>query len=133
MKKEDYISLDLAKWLYDNGCKIESNLLYLNGEYRHPRQDDLHDMIHVYSYYDILVTNSEEFFKEALRWDGHKFIAIATADKWCYENIVENVFQRLRANRIKDAEWYIKKYCIFNPKNKYHDKKRNTSIERSQG
>ena len=47
-------SLKLSKLLYENGFKGKSNLVYINGELRYKRQDNLYNQIPAYDILKVL-------------------------------------------------------------------------------
>ena len=65
--KDRYTSLELSKKLHDNGCKLESELVYINGIIRHKRQDDLYNPVPAYDLlWDICCKYAKKFFGEEM-------------------------------------------------------------------
>lgn len=103
-----YTSLELSKKLKENGCKLESNMNYLECESkgllnektkRFPKYDILND---------ICVKYAKEFF-------GENEYIINEANK----TVIDYIFSHVRLWKIKEAEEYIREHCLYNPKNKW--------------
>lgn len=122
MNQSNYISLNLAKKLHEAGCEIRADKWWWNdsqpgyhnmGETRWRLVDKEldKDSIPAYSYYDILVTHSKEFFgEEEVSAPGRIYLA--------FETYGHNTLDMLQQGKIMEAEEYIWKNCVFNPDNK---------------
>lgn len=125
-------SLELSKKLGENGCKLESNLVWLNGIMRIKRQDDLYMEYPAYDLlWDVCVRYGKEFFgEEPIRSEFLRRVksnrSKITDDypKTYIKSLAFLEYPRyilcyLQSNKNKQyVEDYIWDKCLFNPKNK---------------
>ena len=113
-----YTSLKLSKLLQENGFDGESELVYINDEIRHKRQDNLYNPIPVFDILnDLCVKYAKEIFGD------RKYITPTGRKRQdcCLECGIDdttgNVFNLLQQNKQEEAEECIWKNCLFNPAN----------------
>lgn len=114
-----YTSFELSKKLWENGCRVETNISWFNNlkveqcHFVHARVSLAHcgknniTQTETFPAFDLLweicVKYSKEFFGDKKE----------TSPLTC-----ENILYKLRTNTpIKEIEKYIWHYCLFNPKN----------------
>lgn len=126
MSEQNYTSLELSKWLHENGCELESEYLWDEPFKPRPKLRSYREVVdevvakekvkmgsgggHCIPAYDILndicVKYAKEFFGEQEAYLD--FRLTESARILC---IISRVGKR-------EAEDYIKQHCLFNPKNK---------------
>lgn len=103
MNENNYSSLKLSKILTERGFKGETNLVYINDEIRHKRQDNLYNPIPAYDLiWDICIKYGKELF-------GEKMVSYAEDANEMYPRIIFNLLQQ---NKKQEAEDYIIKNLI---------------------
>ena len=115
-----HTSLELSKWLQENGCEIEGRMYWrspapahgynewtLSGYNSHCTENiPAYDILN-----DICVKHAKEFF-------GDSKTCFCDA---CYlSNLThtQHIFCLISRGKKQEAEDYIKEHCLFNPKNK---------------
>lgn len=112
MNKKNYITIELALWLRDNGCKIKTEEAFYGNagtwhdtivqlEHYNGADEDFHKhkLLPTYTYYDIIMTYAEEFFG-GINYEGEAL----------------QVFLFLQEGRRAEAEVWIKNRCVFGKK-----------------
>ena len=87
--------------VYDSGAVIPAH------------KTDTEDTIHVYSYYDIIVTHAKQFFG---RSEGAWYYEPRT--RAGHKRHTVKIFRFLQQKRFEEAEEYIMENTVFNPKNR---------------
>lgn len=120
-------SQELSKWLKENGCELESDVWWG----REKKEDNLklcfdnnhyddENYIPIYNAYDILndicVKYKEQFWGEIQVNDYDDPVKDWPSIKYQYHT--HEILSLLQKGKKDAAETHIKKYCLFNPKNK---------------
>ena len=108
--KKKCISLKLAKKLYENGCRLESEETWSNNMCGWIPVETIpaYDILN-----EICVKHTKEFFGDKM-WKS-----TYSAGGYCDEaGLTAEILSFLQQNKKKEAEDYIWEHCLFNPKNK---------------
>ena len=120
MKKENYIGIELAKKLQEWGCDIGNDICWFNLANSEETEKgikkfelmNIHDVQNLgeypaYSYYNILVNHTKEFFGENKNKGSYqKFFSCSVI-----------VMSLLQQGKKEEADKYIEDKCVFNPNN----------------
>lgn len=107
-----YTSFEFSKKLFQNGCKLETNLVYINKNICMRRHDALYNQIPAYDILnDLCVKYAKEIFGEEV-WQ-HSFRI-----KKGYRDITTNILIMIQEDESqKKIEKYIWDNCLFNKEN----------------
>jgi len=119
MNEQNYTSLKLSKWLYNNKCNLDNDYYWVENHnkewnicYREYIQ--LQDNYPAYDILnDICCRYAKEFFGEELydsEITGEKYFQYS----WSFHS--ETILSLLQQNKKQEAEEYIMEHCKFNPK-----------------
>jgi hypothetical protein len=119
MNKENYTSLELSKWLKENGCELEytfgwseDNLMEI------PLNLQKLKLKTVYPAYDILNDLCVRYAKEMFGEKGVRSkTGLAQIPEKYYKIYPTYILLLLQQNKKQEAEDYIKNHCLFNSKN----------------
>jgi len=108
MDKKNYTSLELSRWLYENGCELKSDYSWdIKRGHLINTQDITGDLssMELAPAYDILNDICVKYVKEFWTNDVESLMKTFA------------VFRLFQQGKKQEAEDYIKKYCKFNSNN----------------
>jgi hypothetical protein len=119
MKKENYTSLELSKWLKENGCKLKHGYEWNDGKLikKGTRLYAGGGLVNkppktIYPAYDILNDLCVRYAKEMF---GEKIVG--EVDQYAWQWRTNMILISLQQRNKQKTEDYIKKHCLFNPNN----------------